>query len=212
MKTKKGNFIELDFVASVKDGNVFDTTKEEEAKKTGLVNEKERREFKPLEICIGESMVIKGLDNALTDKEINREYEVEIGSKEAFGVRNAKLMKTVPLSAFKEMPVPGMFVNVNGMIARVVTVTSGRALIDLNNPLAGKVVVYKFRINKIIEDNNKKIKLLARSFGVGVESVKIENKKAKIKVKNKKEVDEAKVLEKFKDKIKTIMGIEAEFE
>ncbi len=207
MKTKKGDFIELDFTASIKGGSVFDTTKEEDAKKAGLLDDKRKHDFKPMQICIGERMVIKGLDDALIDKEIGKSYDIEIQPKDAFGKRNPKLIKTVPLSAFQQMPQPGMFVNVNGLIAKVITITGGRALIDLNNPLAGKIVIYKFKINKLIEDNSDKIKLLGKSFGLDIGEVNIQDKKVKIRVKNKKDVK----LDAFKEKIKTLLNIEPEF-
>ncbi len=212
MKTKKGDFVELDFTATVKEGKVFDTTKEKEARKANLFDEKKNHKFEPMSVCIGEGMVIKGLDEALVDKDIGKEYEIEIQPKEAFGNRNAKLIKTVPLSAFQEMPHPGMFVNVNGLVARVVTVTGGRTLIDLNNPLAGKIIIYKFEINKNIEDISKKIKLIAGIFGLEIENIKIEEKqkKVKIKIKNKKQVE--KILDKFNEKIKSLLGLGCEFD
>lgn len=209
MKVKKGDFIELDFTASVKGGKVFDTTKEEEAKKAGLFDEKKKQEFESLKICVGEGMAIKGFDDALIGKEINKEYEIEIQPKEAFGIRNAKLIKAVPLSAFQQPPVPGMFVNVNGLIAKVINVAGGRALIDLNSPLAGKVVVYKFKVNRIIDDNSEKIKILGRSFNLDIENIIVEDKKAKIKIKDKKE---NKIFEKFKGKIKELLNLECEVE
>ena len=155
MKTKKNDFVEIDFVARIKDGNVFDTTKEEEAKKAGLISEKAEKkdQFKPLSVCIGQGMLIKGLDKALENKEVGKDYRIELKPSEAFGLRDAKLIKTVALSSFKEMPQRGMFVNVDGIVARVVTVTSGRALLDFNNPLAGKPLMYDIQIIRIIKES-----------------------------------------------------------
>ncbi len=223
MKIKKGNFISVDFTASIKGGAIFDTTIEEEAKKAKLFdeNKKEKQEFKPFIVCVGEKMVIKGFDDSFVDKEVGKEYEIELAPKDAFGKRNPKLIKTIPLSAFKEMPHPGMFVNVNGLIAKVITITSGRTLIDLNNPLAGKIVIYKFKINKIIEDNSEKIKIIGNLFNLQIDNIKIENKKAKIKFKNfkikeskesGKNKEKIELVEKFKAKIKELIGFECEFD
>ena len=193
---------DLEIARSVKPLSIFEV-----AEKAGLLDEKRKHEFKPMQICIGEKMVIRGLDDALIEKEIGKSYDIEIQPKDAFGKRNPKLIKTVPLSAFQQMPQPGMFVNVNGLIAKVITITGGRALIDLNNPLAGKIIVYNFKINKIIEDIPEKIKILGRNFGLDIDEVNVEDKKAKIKVKNKKDAN----LNAFKDKIKTLLNIEPEF-
>jgi len=205
MKTKKGDFIELDFTARVKGGNVFDTTKEEEAKKAGLFLENKKDKFKPINLCIGESMTLKGIDTVLVDKEVGKEYEIELGPKDAFGIRNTELIKTVPLSAFKEMPAKGIFVNVNGLAAKVITITSGRALLDFNNPLAGRYIIYRIKINKIIKDNSKKIQTISNIFNIEIADIKIEGKEARVKIKNKKEKD---ILEKFKNKVKELLNLE----
>ncbi len=206
MKTKKGDFVELDFVASVKGGDVFDTTLTEEKKKAGLFDEKKKHEFKPLVVCIGEGMVVSGFDKELEDREIGQEYTIELGPKDAFGLRRSNLIKPVPLSAFREVPAPGMFVNVDGIIAKVINVAGGRVLIDLNNPLAGRSVMYKFKINKIIEDKTENIKTLGRFFGLDVQSVKIEDGKAKIETKE----GGGKIAEQFKKKVKGLLNIECE--
>lgn len=207
MKTKKNDFIEIDFVARIKDSNVFDTTKPEEAKKTGLMNEKNKGQFKPLAICIGQGMTVEGLDKGLEDKELDIEYEIELKPEQAFGLRNAKLVRTVPLSAFKELPQQGMFVSVNDMIARVISITSGRVVLDFNNPLAGKHIVYKLQINKIIQEAEEKIKILASNSGLELSSIKIENSDVKIELKGKKEKGKEKELELFKKKVKELMNL-----
>lgn len=212
MKIKKGTFVEIDFTARIKDGKIFDSTRKNDAQKAGLIDEKAKQnhKFESLLICIGEGMVIKGFDSSLIDKETGKEYQIEIQPKEAFGIRKGNLIKTVSLSAFEEKPQLGMFVNVNGLVAKVITITGGRVLIDLNNPLAGKIVVYNFKINKIIEDNTEKIKILGKNFGLDIENIKIEDKKVKIKIKDKDK--KIKLIEKFEKKMKELLKIEYTFE
>ncbi|MCL6500594.1 MAG: peptidylprolyl isomerase [Candidatus Pacearchaeota archaeon] len=212
MRTRKGDFVELDFIASIKEGNIFDTTLQEEAKKAGLFDERRKHEFKPLMICIGEGMVIRGLDKELEDKEVGQEYTIEIAPKDAFGQRLSNLIKTVPLSAFKEKPSPGMFINVDGLIGKVINVTGGRTLIDLNNPLAGKVVIYKFRINKIIEDNAENIKTIGKLYGLIIKDVKIEGNKARVKLDKAKEERNKEIAEQFKKKVKGLLNLECDIE
>lgn len=207
MKTKKGDFIELDFSAYA-NGVLVDTTLESEVKKAAIEVDKNKK-FEPLVLCIGEEMVLKSFDKALEDKEIGKDYEIKLKPEEAFGKRNPQLIKTVPISAFTEMPHPGMFVNVNGMIARVISVASGRALVDLNHPLTGKEIVYKFKINSIVVDNEKKINALGKAFGIDIEKVDILGNKAKIK--NSKNIDE-KIIKQFKKKVKELVGIELAIE
>jgi FKBP-type peptidyl-prolyl cis-trans isomerase 2 len=183
VKTKKGDFIEIDFTATIKDGNVFDTTLESEAKKRGLMKEGEKQEgekkFNPFRLCIGEEMILKGLDNELTDKEIGKEYTIELNPEKAFGKRNPKLIKIFSLGSFvkkRMMPEPGQYVNINDMVAKVMNVSGGRVVVDFNNPLADKIVVYKVKINKIIEDEKEKIDAIANFYFVDYEIREKESK------------------------------------
>jgi FKBP-type peptidyl-prolyl cis-trans isomerase 2 len=214
MKTKKNDFIELEFTAKVKDGQVFDTTQADEALKSGLITEQDLKKpeistrFHALKICIGQEQVLKALDKELEDKEIGKEYETEIKAKEAYGSRDAKLVRTVPLSAFEQYPERGMFVNVNGIAAKVVSVMGGRVLIDMNHPLANKDLIYKFKILKILEDNKEKIQSFLEPFNIQQESIEIKENKSIITIKEK--VNE-KLKQELSKKIKEILGLEIEF-
>jgi peptidylprolyl isomerase len=183
MVTKKNDWIEIDFSASIKDGALFETTIKSDAEKAGMKTEK--GEFEPLVVCIGQGMILKGLDDSLEGKEIGREYTIELEPKEAFGQRNSALIRTVPLSAFQERPVQGMWVNVDGITARVASVTSGRALLDFNPPLAGKFIVYKVKILKEVKEPEKKVKAVLKAAGLTPLEAKLEDKKAKVKIKEK---------------------------
>ncbi|UCD21166.1 MAG: FKBP-type peptidyl-prolyl cis-trans isomerase [archaeon] len=183
MKTKKDDLVEIEFTGKIKGTDqVFDTTDQEEAKKAGLVDDKVRREFKPMKVFIGKGQVAKGFDKVLEDKETGKDYHIEIDSKDAYGKRDAKLIKTLPMHAFEQQPVRGMFVNVNGLVARVISVTGGRVLVDFNNPLSGKDLVYDFKIIKIITDKKEKITVLVEKYRLKPE---IEEKEGKLKVKIK---------------------------
>ncbi len=223
MKTKKNDFIEIDFTARIKDGEVFDTTLTEEAKKAGLIKETEetetkenkgdKEEFKPINICVGQAMVPKGIDSALEDKELNKDYVIELKPEDAFGKRDAKLVKTVPLTEFKEFPSPGMFVNVNGLVAKVITVTGGRVLLDFNSPLAGKHIIYNFKINNFIESQEEKIKIIAKTFFMKIANIEITENKAVIEFdfENKeREEEKNKKIEQFKNKVKELIGLDCE--
>lgn len=184
-KTKKGDFIEIDFTATIKEGNVFDTTFESEAKKHGLIHEekKEDKRFKPFRLCIGEEMILKSLDEQLDDKETGKNYSIEFSPEKAFGKRNPKLIKIFSLGSFTKkgmMPEPGQYLNINDMIAKVMSVSGGRVVVDFNNPLADKFVVYNFKINKIINDEKEKIDAIADFYFVNYEIKEKEDKKGYI--------------------------------
>ena len=202
MKTKKHDFVELDFTGKA-NGVIFDTTNKEESKKMGI-----EKEVKPLIVSVGAEMVLKGFDKALEDKEIDKDYSVMLKPEDAFGKRNASLIKTLPLGSFSEMPRIGMFVNVNNMIARVISINSGRVLLDFNNPLAGKDLVYEFKINRFVTDIKEKIKSLADYYGLEVDNIEIKENKAECSAKSTKDKD---IKNKFKKKVRDLLHLDCDF-
>lgn len=197
---KKQDFIELEYTGKLKEGMVFDTTDKEIAKANNIYNEK--TEFCPVVICVGEQQIIKGLDKNIIGKELGS-YTINLSPEEAFGKKSAKLIQLISTSKFKQqnvMPMPGLQVNIDGLIGIVKTVSGGRTLVDFNHPLAGKDVVYQIKINKIITDNKEKVKSYIKiSLNTDAE-VDIENNKAKINLKKDipKEI-QAKIAQKLKE-------------
>jgi len=161
---KKGDFIELEYTGKIKDMNlVFDTTSEKVAKENNIHDAK--ASYGPVIICIGQGHVIKGLDGQLEGKELGKEYHIELSPEQGFGKKNAKLIHLVATSKFlkqKINPMPGLQVNIDGMMGMIRTVSGGRTLVDFNHPLAGKELVYNFKSNKIIKDDEKKLKTLLK--------------------------------------------------
>jgi len=162
-KVKQKDFVELDFTATTPDGIIFDTTSQTEAKKAEL----NIKEVKPLALAIGSNMIIPGLDKSLEGKELNKEYKETFEPEQAFGKRNPQLIKMVPLKAFIEQkiqPQRGLTLSLDGRFAKIISVSGGRVLVDFNNPLSGKQVTYKFKINKKITDPKEKINSLQDYF------------------------------------------------
>jgi len=62
----KNDFIEIEFTG-LANGEIFDTTNKEEAKQIGL-----DADVKPMIICVGNQMLLKGLDEDLGGKEIGK--------------------------------------------------------------------------------------------------------------------------------------------
>jgi len=202
MAIRKKDFVELDFTGKVKEtGQIFDTTLKEDAKKIGAEN------VKPLKVCVGEGMLVSGFDEALEGKEIGKKYSIEIEPKKAFGPRDPKLIKIVPISVFHEKevnPYPGLVLNIDGILARISSVSGGRVTTDFNLPLAGKTIIYEFEVKKIINDQKEKLESLA-DFFFGKADVNIEETKATITLERKIE-NKA-----FKEKVKELLNLETEF-
>ncbi len=183
---KEKDFIELEYTGKLKeDSTIFDTTDEKTAKDNNLYQE--NAEYKPIVICVGQSQVIKGLDKALIGKEINKDYTIEVSAEEAYGKKDAKMIQLISTSKFlkeKIQPMPGLQVNIDGMMGLIKTVSGGRTLVDFNHPLAGKDLVYDIKINKVITDDKEKVSsILNLNLGIKDADIKVENKKVTIATK-----------------------------
>jgi FKBP-type peptidyl-prolyl cis-trans isomerase 2 len=203
MTLRKKDFIEIKFTGKVKDGEVFDSNIKEDLEKANL-NIPE----KPFVFCLGEGMFLEALDNFLIGKDFGK-YEIELEPEKAFGKRDSKLVRMVPMKIFREQkinPVPGVMFNFDGKIAKILTVSGGRVIVDFNNTLAGKTVVYKINVLRKVDDLNEKIRALNDFFFK--KEIKFEIKDKKLILEIEKQL--AKFAELFKDKYKEILGLDLE--
>jgi FKBP-type peptidyl-prolyl cis-trans isomerase 2 len=202
MAIKKNDFVEIEFTG--KSNNlVFDTTNKEEAKSIGL-----DVEVKPLIVSVGNQMLVKGFDEILEGKEINKKYSIHLTPDKAFGKRQPGLVKILPIKVFHQQnmnPVPGMTVQLDNYIAKVLSVSGGRVSVDFNNPLAGKDVDYDFTIKRIVEDNTEKVNALQDFFFKMRFDFEIKDKKVIFK---KPEIRP--FVDVFKPRFKEITGLDFE--
>lgn len=202
---KKNDFIEIKYTGTSQ-GNVFDSNIEEDLKKMNT-----REKPKKTIVMIGQGMLVKGFDSALEGKEIGKEYEVKVGVKDGFGERKRELVKTIPLKVFTEKkinPYPGLVLALDDMLAKIITVSGARVITDLNNPLAGKELNYKFKIERKVEDEKEKAETI---FDFLMRFVPPEMEiKDKVIVKGVKELGF--FVDAIKDKFKELMGKELVFE
>jgi FKBP-type peptidyl-prolyl cis-trans isomerase 2 len=195
---KQNDFVLLEFTAKIKDGGeVFDTSNEEVAKESGIHNP--QMPYGQYIICVGKSQILPKLEEFLVGKDLEKEYTVELQPEDAFGKKDAKLLKLVPTKFFTKeniQPVAGLQVNIDGQIGRITTVTGGRTIVDFNHPLSSKEVIYTLKPNKIIEDAKEKVKAYLRT-GYSLEGVDVEIKEKSAKIK----VDK-KIIESLNDEVK----------
>ncbi len=159
MTLQKGDFILIDYIAKVKETNeVFDTTKEDVAKKEHLHKEGEIHE--PKLVVVGENWVLKALDDALITMDLEKPQLVEISADKAFGQRDPEKIKRVPIKQLyaKEInPVVGARIEFQGKMATIRSIGAGRVLLDYNPPLAGKTLIYDVTVNEKIDKATEKI-------------------------------------------------------
>lgn len=187
---KVGDFIKVDYVGRIKDtGEVFDITRDEVAKKENVYNPKVS--YKPVVLIVGADFIIKGLDEALKDMKIGEKRKVDIPPAKAFGERQEKLIRTIPLARFKEQnlnPLPGSVVNIGNMRGRIMSADGGRVKVDFNNPLAGKTLEYEIEIKSIVEGANEKVEAVMKYF-TGIEEVDVVCKDGVAEIIIKRDVD-----------------------
>lgn len=201
---KKNDFIEIEFTGKA-NNEIFDTTNKEEAKTLGI-----EADVKPLVVSIGNQMLLKGLDDYLEGKEINKKYTLHLTSEKAFGKRNPQLIRTIPIRVFHEKqtnPVPGMTFQFDNNIAKILSVSGGRVIADFNNPLAGKDLDYEFTVKRLVEDNSEKVNSLQDFFFKTRLEFEIKDKKVIFK---KPEIKP--FLDVFKQKFKDMTGLDFEVE
>ncbi len=153
------DFVEIDYTGMLPEGNVFDTTSSEVAKKHGFHSEKGH--YHSTVICVGEKQVLAGLDEQLINKEVGKTYTIKLLAEQAFGKRDVKKLQIVPLKTFEEHkvnPYPGLQIDVDGQMGFVTKVMGGRIIVNFNHPLAGKDVVYEVTIHRKVTDPVEKIK------------------------------------------------------
>jgi peptidylprolyl isomerase len=203
MLFQKKDFIEVEFTGKIKDGGVFDSNVKEELQKMNP-----GANSKPLIFCLGEGMFLQGIDDFLIGKEPGK-YTIELTPDKAFGPRMSEFVQMVPIKVFREQnlnPAVGAVFNFDGRMAKVLSNSSGRVMIDFNHPLAGKNVVYEINVLRKVDDLNEKIKafmdfLFRREFPFTVK----ENK-----VILEVEAKYSKFIEMFKEKFKDVFELELE--
>ena len=166
--------------------------------------EEQEHEKNPLIICVGENMILHAFDHALLGKELEKEYEIELNPEEAFGKRNPSLVKTLPIKIFLEkdiQPRAGMVFVLDNFLIKIISVSGGRVIADFNNPLAGRHIIYEFKVKRIVIDLKEKINALMDFFLKKRLKFEVDGKEIKIK-----EPDET--LEIFKDKFNQILGMD----
>ena len=203
---KKNDFIELTFTGK-SNNQIFDTTNPNEAEQIGIENPKD---IKPLILSVGNEMMLKGLDEQLEGNELNKQYSVNIKPEKAFGPRDSSLIRTYGLNNFKKNninPQPGMSLQLDNQVVKIISVSGGRVMVDFNNPLAGKEVDYDYKINKIITDDNEKINALQDFFFRQRFDFKIKDKKVMF---DKQEIKP--ILTMLAQKFKDMTGFDFEVE
>jgi FKBP-type peptidyl-prolyl cis-trans isomerase 2 len=142
MSVKKFDWIKVEYEGTFDDGTVFDSTK--------------MNGGAPLKFQVGMGQLIKGFDSSVMDKNIGDKYTIRLEPSEAYGDVKEGMTQSVPKAQFPKGVdlAPGLMLMVMGpqgqMPASIKSVEEDEVVIDLNHPMAGKVLNFKI---KIVETN-----------------------------------------------------------
>ncbi len=142
-KVEKGDKVRIHYTGTFESGEKFDSS--------------EGRE--PLEFTVGEGKIIKGFDEEVVSMEVGQEKNIVIQPAEGYGDVHPELIQEVPKNALpddmREQMKEGMYLRLQdpeGKVipARVTKVTTNTITVDLNHPLAGKVLKFSIKVEGIV--------------------------------------------------------------
>ena len=158
MVFSKGSLLLVDYTAKVKDtGEVFETTSEEEAKKHSL--HEHNVKYQPKLVSVGESWIIKGVDEALEKTSVGDKKTIEVTPAKGFGERDTGKVRKIPLRKLGEDAEKvsiGDRIEVDGKNGIVRFIGAGRVQIDYNHRFAGKTIIYAINVLKELKSDAEK--------------------------------------------------------
>lgn len=178
MSFNDGDFVQIEYtVWRAADDKVVFTTDKKEAEKGDIYNKDAN--YGPQLIIVGKDSVVKGVDSTVKGMSVGETKRIELEPKDAFGERNPDLVRVMSQSDFRRMdiePYPGLRVDLDGSVATVKSVTSGRVLVDSNHPLAGEKLKYTIKVVKKLENDQEKIAAIADMHSLKPKSIEISDK------------------------------------
>jgi peptidylprolyl isomerase len=179
MPLEKGSLILLDYTAKIKDnGNIIETTIEEDAKKSGIHDPSRR--YEPKLISVGEGWVLKGLDEVLFSANEGDRINVEIPPDKGFGERDPSKIRMIPQRKLGEKADEisiGDEVEMEKRKGIVRYIGSGRVQLDFNHRYAGRVLLYDINVVKqILVDDEKVRSLMKRWIPLTDDKIQFETK------------------------------------
>ncbi len=143
MNVNKGNIVKFSYIGKLQNGSVFSKNKENEL----------------VECIVGEGNLIKGIEEGLIGMHVSEKKEILIPPEKAYGVRDEKLIKKFPkkiLSDFIEKldEKIGEIINLQHkdgktFSARLISVGDEDVTLDLNHPLADKMLTFELEVVEI---------------------------------------------------------------
>jgi len=185
MTLEKGSLILLDYTAKIKDTDeIFETTRESDIKDSKEFDPSKK--YEPRLLGVGEGWVLKGLDDALLNANIDEHLNIEIPPEKAFGERDPSKVRMIPLRKLGEKANEigvGDVVEIDQRMGIVRFIGSGRVQVDFNHKYAGRTLIYDANIIKKIESDDEKISnLIKRRLPLELTDIHYEKKDSDLEI------------------------------
>ena len=127
------------------EGEVFDTTNVDVALDEGIYHD--HRDYKPLELRLGDGNVVEGLEEAVVGMERGEEKTVEVEPERAFGEHDPDEVVEFPREMLdEEVEVDSLATTEDGRTGWVTEVDGDEVTVDFNHELAGKRVEFEIKL------------------------------------------------------------------
>jgi peptidylprolyl isomerase len=137
MALEAGTRVLVHYTGTLDDGTTFDSSRERE----------------PLEVILGQDMVIPGFEKAILGLEPGQSITVTIPEEEAYGPHNEEMVIRVPKASFPPELTPAVGEQLilrspdgNEVLALIVDVDDEEATLDANHPLAGFALTFEIEL------------------------------------------------------------------
>ncbi len=178
MAFKDGDFVKIEYSIWRGSDNMLVMTTDKKLAEENDIYDKEFK-YEPRLVILGKDNMIKGVVDVLKNMNVGDKKKVEITPENAFGERIQELVRILPVSDFRKRdmnPMPGMQVEIDGAIATVKSVNSGRVMIDANHPLAGEKITCEIKVLEGINSTEERTKSVMEQYGLKPDKVKLDGK------------------------------------
>ncbi len=149
---KIGDTVKVDYVGTLEDGSMFDTSIADKAKEGDVFDE--TRPYEPLTVNLGKGEVIPWFENGIEGMKVGETKKITLTADEAYGQPREELIQKVPVDTFSGsdiIPEVGKTYNFGIAQGTIKEVTDTEITIDFNHPLAGKTLIFDLTVTDIIE-------------------------------------------------------------
>ena len=136
-KVKDGDTVKVHYTGKLENGEVFDTSKEQE----------------PFEFTVGNKAVIPGFEKGVVGMEVGDSKSIEIPAEEAYGAKQDQLVVEVNRIEFPDdiTPTIGQRLQIrqqdgNPIIVTITDLAEDIITLDANHPLAGYTLFFDVEV------------------------------------------------------------------